>query len=227
MVDRSLRIRRLTLDELRNHPAIDIPSHPKSENFCIDNIAATLVRANSSICLMMHDHPGDHDPERKVSLHSIGMDTLRDPKSQIYIQAQVVQLVQTDPEVWAWPPHVFLRVSKPKATKSTSTLSKNTICDLTVMCPGWLCSPVTPEIRKTRELFPDMTPGLAPERAWVLSSENLNTLSELSWSEARQEGIRGADGISEIFLLVELRIQTHSHIAVGFNPTTSNLLLNP
>ena len=62
---------------------------------------------------------------------------------------------------------------------------------------------MTPEIRKTRELFPDMAPALTPERSWVLSGESLSTLAELSWSEARQEGICGADGISEIFPVVE------------------------
>lgn len=201
VVERTLRVRGLTVEGLHKRSAIDVPSDPESEKFCVGDIAATLVRTDSSICLMVIQAIAIR--KEKAILHSIGMDTLQDSKSQVHIQAQVVQLVETNPGVWAWPPHVFLRVSKPKTTKSTSSQPKNTIRDLTVMCPGWICSPVTPEIRKTRELFPDMAPALTPERSWVLSGESLSTLAELSWSEARQEGICGADGISEIFPVVE------------------------
>ena len=199
--ERTLRVRGLTLDSLRKRSATDIPSNPKSDNFCVGDIAATLACTDSSVCLMIIQAIAIR--KETASVHSIAMDTLKDPKSGIRVQAQVVQLVQTDPGVWAWPPHEFLRVSKPRTTKSASVRSKNTINDLSIMCPGWLCSPVAPEIRKANELFPDMTPGLAPDRAWVLSSENLATLSELSWAEARQNGVCGMDGISEAFPLVE------------------------
>ena len=201
LVERTLRVRGLTLDNLRKHSAIEIPSNPESDNFCVGDIAATLACTDSSLCLMVIQAIAIR--KETASLHSVAMDTLKDPKSGIHVQAQVVQLVQTDPGVWAWPPHEFLRVSKPKTTKSASKRSKNTIHDLMILCPGWLCSPVTPEIRNAHELFPDLSPGLAPERAWVLSSESLSTLSELSWSEARQNGVCGMDGISETFPLIE------------------------
>jgi hypothetical protein len=201
LVERTLRIQGLTLDDLRKHSATNFPSDTESNNFCVGDIAATLALTDSSICLMIIQAIAIR--KEKASLHSIAMDTLQDPKSGVHVQAQVVQLVQTDPGVWAWPPHEFLRVSKPKVTKSAPVRSKNTIHDMTITCPGWLCSPVTPDIRKTCELFPEMATSFSSERTWVLSSESLSTLSELSWSEARREGVCNLESMSEMFPLVE------------------------
>lgn len=201
LVERTLRVQGLTLDDLRKHSATDVPSGTESNGFFVGDIAATLAHTDSSICLMVIQ--AIEIRKEKATFPSISMDTLQDPKSGIHIRAQVVQLVQADTVVWAWPPHEFLRVSKPKATKSASARPQLTVHDLTITCPAWLCSPITPDIRKTRELFPDVAPGSSSECTWALSSESLSTLSELSWSEARREGICDLDSIVETLPLVE------------------------
>ena len=185
VVERTLRVQGLTLNDLQKHSLADIQTDSADPNrFCIGDIVATLVRSGSSICLAIIQAIAMR--KKSSSFPSIAAHLLRDQESDFSVQAQIVRLVQTGSR-WAWLPHQFLQVSKPKKQSS-----KPTIHNFTTTCLGWLCIPVSPDIQLVDGLFPDnkptSIPGSSPERTWVLSAEDLGTLTEQVWEKLESDG---------------------------------------
>ena len=48
------------------------------------------------------------------------------------VQGEVLRVVQASPSMWAWPPHDFVKVSKPKKSKP----KKSAVRDFAVSIPG-------------------------------------------------------------------------------------------
>jgi len=148
VVERTLRVQRVTIDDLQNHSSTDVQTDAaNSDHFCVGDIAATLVHSGSSICLAIIQVITLR--KNNSSFCSVATDLLRDQESAFSVRAQVIQLVQTG-SVWAWPPHKFLMVSKPKKQSSNPTIH-----NFTIMCPGWLCFPMNPDIQAVSNLLPN------------------------------------------------------------------------
>ena len=154
VVERALRVQGLTLDDLRKRSTTNVQTNTTgSDRFCIGDVTATLVRSGSSVCLAIIQAIAIR--KEKSSLPSVTTDLLQDPKSEVSVQAQAIQLVQTG-SLWAWLPSQFLKISKPKKRSL-----KPTIHHFTITCPGWLCFPVNPDIQVVGNLFQDNMPILS------------------------------------------------------------------
>jgi len=187
VVERTLRVQGLTLDDLRKRSSTDTqPEITESDRFCVGDVATTLVRSGSSVCLAIIQVITIR--KKSLSLHSTATPLLQDRELDFSVQAQAIQLTQAN-SLWAWPPHQFLMVSKPKKPSS-----KPTIHNFTITCPGWLCFPVNPDIRVVSDLFPDngpaSIPSSSPGRTWVLSGEDLSMLTEHIWEKLKLDGTR-------------------------------------
>ena len=185
VIGRTLRVQGLTLNDLRKHSSADIQTYSADPNcFCIRDIAAMLVRSGSSVCLAIIQAIAMQ--KKSSSFPSVVAHLLQDQESDFSVQAQIVQLMQTG-SCWAWLPHQFLQVSKPKKQSS-----KPTIHNFTTTCLVWLCIPVSPDIQLVDGLFLDNEPtsilGSSPERTWVLSPEDLGTLTEQVWEKLESDG---------------------------------------
>jgi hypothetical protein len=139
--------------------------------------------------------------QKKGSIHSIVTQVLRDQKSDISVCAQVVQLVETS-SCWAWTPHQFLMVSKPKKHSS-----KCTIHNFSMTCPGWLCFPVNPNIRPVSNMFLEnelaSIPTSSEDNTWVLTADELGILVEQIWEDLKSDGAHDVGATVETLLLVE------------------------
>ena len=111
VVERTLRVRGLTLDNLRKHPP-ESPLDPSGDNLQVSDLVAALVRTESVVCLTVLQVNGIR--KDRQTRHIIKTETLRNPKEDYTVQGEVLQIVQVSPEMWAWLPHNFLKVSKPK-----------------------------------------------------------------------------------------------------------------
>jgi hypothetical protein len=200
VVERTLRVQGLTLDDIRKRSSTDIQTDStNSDQFCVGDIAATLAHSGSSVCLTIIQAISIR--KKNSSLHSIATHLLWDQESDFSVQAQVVQLVQTG-SLWVWPPHQFLKVSKPKKQSSNPTIH-----DFTVTCPGWVCFPVNPDIRAVSDLFPDneptSIPNSSPDRTWVLTGEDLNALTEHIWGGLKSDSTHDIEAMMETLPLIE------------------------
>jgi hypothetical protein len=86
-VERTLRVRGLTLDDLRKHP-LKTPLDPTGDNFQVGDLAATLVRTGTLICLAILQAIGIR--KDRQTQHVIAIETLHDPKEDYFVQAEVL-----------------------------------------------------------------------------------------------------------------------------------------
>ena len=200
VVERTLRVQGVTIEDLRKHSSANIQTDaPESDHFCVGDVAATLVRSGSSVCLAIIQAIAMW--KNNSSFRSVATDLLRDRGSDFSVRAQVIQLVQSG-SVWAWPPHQFLMVSKPKKQSS-----KPAIHNFTITCPGWLCFPVNPDIQVIANLLPNnmfvSIPGFSPDRTWVLPGEDLGILTEHVWGKLKSDDARATVAAVEALPLIE------------------------
>ena len=185
VVERTLRIRGLTLDDLRKRAPNETPIDPSGDNFQVGDLAATLVRTESYICLIILQAIGIRKDQH--TRHILKTNTLRDPKEEYSVQGEVLRIVQVSPEIWAWPPHDFLKVSKPKKSAHT----KSAVRDFTLSVPGSLCYRINPEIRPISHQLcsPDPLDPTLPNKTqtWSFHADELLDLLKLVWSDFRPD----------------------------------------
>jgi len=184
VVERTLRVRGLALDDLQKRPP-ELPLDPGGDNFQVGDLAAALVRTGSTICLTILQAIGIR--KDRHTQHVIRAETLHDPKEDYSVQGEVLQIVQVDPEVWAWPPHDFLKISKPKK----SGCEKSGVRDFTLSIPGSLCYRVNPEIRtipcQPCPLGPSDPTTLNETQTWTFRADGLLDLLHLAWADFQPE----------------------------------------
>ena len=199
VVERTLRVQGLTLEDLRKCSPNIQTTTTDSDRFCVGDVAATLVRSGPSVCLAIIQVISIR--KEKSSLHSVMADLVQNRKLDFSVQAQVIHLTQTG-SLWAWLPNQFLKVSKPRKQSS-----KPTIHNFTITCPGWLCFPVSPDIQAVSDLFqnnmPTSIPSPIPDRTWVFPSEDLGTLTEYIWGGIKSDGTCDMDRVVETLPLIE------------------------
>ncbi|KAF9782877.1 hypothetical protein BJ322DRAFT_1009302 [Thelephora terrestris] len=200
VVERTLRVQGLTLEDLRKRSSVGIQTNTTDlDRFCVGDVTATLVRSGSSICLAIIQTIAIR--KEKLSLHSIEAHLLQDLKSEFSVQAQAIHLTQVGSH-WAWLPNRFLKVSNPKKRSS-----KPTIHNFTITCPGWLCSPVNPKIQAVHDLFednvPTSIPSSSPDRTWVFPGEDLSVLTEDIWGKMKSDGTRDIKTVVETLPSIE------------------------
>jgi hypothetical protein len=176
VVERTLRVRGLTLDDLRKRPP-QMPLDPGGDNFQVGDLIATLVRAESSVCLAVLQVIGIR--KDRNTQHIIKTEALRDPKQDYFVQGEALRILQVSSETWAWPPHDFLKVSKP----SRSGRKKTAVHDYTLSTPGFLCYRINPEVGPNPF---DPNPH-NNERTWTFRTHDLLDLLQLAWSDFRPE----------------------------------------
>ena len=184
VVERTLRVRGLTLDNLRKHPP-EHPLDPNGDNLQVGDLVATLVRTESVVCLTILQVIGIRKDRR--TQHIVKAETLHDPKEEYTVQGEVLQIVQVSPEVWAWPLRDFLKVSKPKKSGQETT----TIRDFTLSVPGFLCYRANPEISpipdQLRPLDPQGSQLSSEDQTWTFHAGELLDLLHLAWANFRPE----------------------------------------
>jgi len=180
VVERTLRVRGLTLDNLRKHPP-EPSLDPSGDNIQVGDLLAALVRTESIVCLTILQVIGIRKDRR--TQHVIKAETLHDPKEEYAVQGQVLRIVQVNSELWAWPLYDFLKVSKPKKSESQTTAVR----DFTLSVPGFLCYRANPEISPVPT--PDSQgPGLSSEdQTWTFCASELLDLLHLAWANFRPE----------------------------------------
>ena len=187
VVERTLRVRGLTLDNLRKHPP-EVPLDPSGDNTETGDLVATIARTESAICLVILQVIGVR--KDRLTQRSIKTEELRDPKEEYSVQGQVLRIVQVSPEMWAWPPQDFLEVSKPKK----SGRKKSAVRDFTLSVPGFLCYHANPEIHTIPHQLHSpcpLDPGPPSEsQTWTFHAGGLIDLLQLAWSDFRPENDR-------------------------------------
>lgn len=215
-VERTLWVQRLTIGDLREHPSPNIETDAANpDRFCVGDLAATLVRSGSSICLAIIQAIAMR--KEKASFPCIAAHLLHNRESDFSVQAQAIQLMQTGSS-WAWFPHWFLMVSQPKKRSS-----KPTIHNFTITCPSWLCFPVNPDIQIGSELFPEneptSIPGSPPDRTWVLPKDDLGVFTECIWEKLKSDGTHNtAAGVKTLPLVENLDVLPYKDQSGWFSP---------
>jgi len=180
MAERTLRVRNLAIEDLQKHPPV-VPLDPGGDNFQVGDLAVTLVRMESFVCLVILQTIGIRKDWH--TQHIIKNDTLHDPKNGYSVQGEVLRLVQTGPEMWAWPPHDFLKVSKPRK----SGHNRSGVRDFTLSVPGSHCYRISPEIHPIPDQLRPMEPPdpvpLDQDQTWIFHAEDLLELLQLAWSD--------------------------------------------
>ena len=185
VVERTLRVRGVTLDSLRKHPpeaAVD----PNGDNFQVGDLAATLVRAGSLICLAILQTIGIQ--KDRQTYHAIGIDTLRDPKEDYFIRSEVLRFIQSDPDTWSWLSRDFVKVAKPKKSQHRTS----TVQDFTLSVPGQFCYRINPEIHDLPHQRhppdqPDPDCHIQETQTWAFHANDLEQLLRLMWSDFQPE----------------------------------------
>ena len=181
VVERTLRVRGLTLDDLRNHP----PVAPTSEdNFQVGDLAATLVRTNTYVCLVVFQATAIRKDQS--TQHIIGMETLTGRDSKYRVEGQVLHLVQDCPDLWAWLPHHFSKVSKPK---KGSACHKSRTRDFTLTVQGPLCYRVNPDISPVSQALPTTGLSFGDQQTWTFHDCHLRDLTEHIWAAFMPEKV--------------------------------------
>lgn len=183
VVERTLRVRGLTLDDLRKHPA-QAPLDPGGDNLQVGDLVAALTMAESSICLAILQVISIR--KDRSTQHIIGTETLRNQKEDYAIQGEVLRITQINSDMWAWPPHDYLKVSKPKKPGH----KKSAVRDYTLFVPGFLCHRINPEIHSVPHLHvpnPINASSLNDDRTWTFHTHELLDLLQHAWSDFRPE----------------------------------------
>ena len=190
VVERTLRVRGLTLEDLRKHP----PVAPIGEdNFKVGDLAATLVRTDAAVCLAVFQATAIR--KDRSTQHIISMETLTSRDSKYRVEGQVLHLVQGRPDLWAWLPHCFLKVSKPK---KGSAHHKSGTQDFTLTVQGPLCYRVNPDISPTSQALPEMDLGSGDPRTWTFHDCHLRDLTEHIWAEFIPENVHPNEIFDEV-----------------------------
>ena len=125
--------------------------------------------------------------------HIIKTEALRDLKKGYSVQGKVLRMIQISPEMWAWPPHDFLKVLKPKKSRC----GKSTVRDFTLSVPGPHCYRISPEIRPTpHQLYPTDPPDPTPldqSQTWMFRTDELLNLLQVAWSNFQPENKKDLD----------------------------------
>ena len=132
VVERTLRVRGLTVDDLWKRPS-EPPMDPNGDNVQVGDLVATLVRTEPLVCLAIIQAIGIR--KDRNTRHIIKAETLYDPEEDYFVQGEVLRVVQVSTDTWAWPPRDFLTVSKPKK----SGHKKSAVRDFSLSVPGFLC----------------------------------------------------------------------------------------
>lgn len=191
VVERTLRVRGLTLDDLRKHPP-ETPLDPSGDNFQVGDLAATLVSTGSFICLAILQAIGIR--KDRHTQHTIGIETLHNPKEDYFVQGEVLRIVQVSPDIWSWLYRDFLKVSKPKKSRC----KKSGVQDFTLSVPGSLCYRINPEVHPIPHQHPPPGPlGSAPpdqeSQTWAFRTNNLENVLQLAWSDFQPEDPQDMD----------------------------------
>ena len=175
VVERTLRVRGLTLDDLRKHH----PNPPIGEdNFQVGDLAATLVWTGETVCLIVFQATAIR--KDRSTQHIISTETLAKQDSGYRVEGQVLHLVQSNPDLWAWPPHHFSKVSKPK---KGSACHKSGIRDFTLTVQGALCYRASPDITPISQALPASSLGSRYPHTWTFCDRELRNLTEHIWAE--------------------------------------------
>ena len=175
VVERTLRVRGLTLDDLRKpHPAPTIGE----DNFQVGDLAAALVWTGTTVCLIVFQATAIR--KDRSTQHIISTEALAKHDSGYRVEGQVLRLVQSHPNLWAWPPHHFLKVSKPKKGRARQ---KSGIRDFTLAVQGSLCYRVSPDITPISQALPASNLGSGSLRTWTFHDSHLHDLTEHVWAE--------------------------------------------
>jgi len=161
-------VRGLTLDDLRKHP----PVAPISEdNFEVGDLGATLARTDEDIFLLVFQITAIR--KGRSTQPAISMDELTEQDSEYRVEGEALHLVQGTPDLWAWLPHQFLKVSKPKKGPACR---KSGTRDFTLTIQGPLCYRVDPDISPMSRAIPQqaLIPGTHGRgRSTIIISETL------------------------------------------------------
>jgi len=175
VVERTLRVRGLTLDDLRKHHS----TPPIGEdNFQVGDLAATLVWTGEIVCLIIFQATAIR--KDRSTQHIISTETLAKQDSGYRVEGQVLHLVQSNPDLWVWLPHHFSKVSKPK---KGSACRKSGIRDFTLTVQGPLCYRASPDITPISQALPTSSPSSGDLRTWTFYDRQLQDLSEHIWAE--------------------------------------------
>jgi len=174
-VERLLRVRGITPNDFqKHHPAPLIGE----DNFQVGDLSATLVRTGTAVCLVIFQAIAIR--KERSTHHIIDAETLAKHDSGYRVEGQVLHLVQSHPDLWAWPPHSFLKVSKPK---KGSQPHKSGIRDFALTVQGPLCYRLSQDITLTSQALPASNLGSGPSRTWTFDHSHLRDLAEHIWTE--------------------------------------------
>ena len=194
VVERTLRVCGLTLDNLRKHPT-ELPVDPDGANFRVRDLVATLIRTDSFICLAIIQTIGIRKDQS--THHVIKTEALYNMKEGYTVQGEVLRVVQASPSMWAWPPHDFVKVSKPKKSKP----KKSAVRDFAVSIPGVLChrinpnvSPIPDQLHSSGSLDPILP---LKDETWTFDAAELLQLLQSMWSDFQPENERDLEEKAE------------------------------
>lgn len=194
VIERTLRVRSLTLDNLQKHP-MELPVDPDGDNFQVRDLVATLIRTDSFICLAIIQTIGIRKDQS--THHVIKTEALYNMKEGYTVQGEVLRVVQASPSMWAWPPHDFMKVSKPKKSKP----KKSAVRDFAVSIPGVLChrinpnvSPIPNQLHSSGSLYPILP---LKDETWTFDAAELLQLLQSMWSDFQPENERDLEEKAE------------------------------
>ncbi|KAF9789378.1 hypothetical protein BJ322DRAFT_1018049 [Thelephora terrestris] len=151
----------------------ELPVDPDGDNFQVGDLAVTLVRTDSLVCLAIIQAIGICKDQN--THHVVKTEALYDSKEGYTVQVEVLRIVQASSDMWAWPPHDFVKVSKPTKQK-TKTLA---VKDFALSVPGFLCHRISPQSL-------DATLPCDSE-TWAFDATELLQLVQSVWSDFRPE----------------------------------------
>ena len=191
VVERMLRVRGLTLDDLRKRSP-ETSLDPSGNNFQVGDLAATLVRSGSFVCLAILQAIGIRKDKR--TQHMIAIETLRNPKEEYSVQGEVLQIVEDGPETWLWLSRDFLKVSKPKKSRC----KKSSVRDFTLSVSGSRCYRINPEVHHIphQHSLPDQLDSSLPNQesqTWAFRTNDLENLLHIAWSDFQPEDSQDLD----------------------------------
>ena len=139
---------------------------------------ATLVWTGTAVCLVVFQATAIC--KDRYTQHIIGSEDLAKEDSGYLVQGQVLRLVQSNPDLWAWPPHYFLKVSK---QKTGSANYKTNIRDFMLTARGPLCYRVSPNITSASHVLQAPGVSFGDQHTWTLDNQHLQDLTEHIWAE--------------------------------------------
>jgi hypothetical protein len=184
VIERTLRVRGLTLDDLRKRPT-ELPVDPDGDNFQVGDLAVTLVRTDSLVCLAIIQAISIRKDQN--THHVVKTEVLYDLKEGYTVQGEVLRIVQASSDMWAWLPHDFVKVSKPTKQKT----KKLAVKDFALSVPSFLCHRISPRISPIPNQlhFAEPLDATLPRdsETWTFDAIELLQLVQSVWSNFRPE----------------------------------------